>query len=173
MSAMKLLFTPTARLSLPRMPFPASGTVFLGKRAVLSLQTAAPFRPGCSMNAAGWLLRRSGWPIGGAGCSTARSWTPVRLSGCFITDAGWPIRRSGLLPISRSEHPGPFMEDPAASMAHPGCASDHPATASAHPAADVGAFARTRRPQTRTLASAPTPARQPRTRNSEPRTLPA
>jgi hypothetical protein len=78
------------------------------------------------MNASGWLLRRSGWPINGAGCSTVRSWTQVRLPTCSVIGAGWPMRHSGRLPISRREHPGAFMEDPAARMAHPGCASDHP-----------------------------------------------
>jgi hypothetical protein len=85
------------------------------------------------MSASGWLLRHSGWPINGAGCSTVRSWTQVRQPGCSVIGAGWPIRRSGRLPISRREHPGAFMEDPAASMAHPGSASEHPATASGHP----------------------------------------
>ena len=85
------------------------------------------------MNASGWLLRRSGWPMSGAGCSTARSWTQVRQPGCSITGAGWPMSRAGRLPISRREHPGAFMEDPAAPMAHPGSASEHPADTSGHP----------------------------------------
>lgn len=165
-SAMNPFSRPNRLILPPRTAFRPGGTLF-------SRKTAAPFRPVCSMNASGWLIRRPGWPISDAGCSTARSWTQVRQPGRSISGAGWSISRSGLLPISRREHPGASMEDPDASMAHPAGASEHPETASGYPAADVGAFARTRRPHPRTLASAPTPASQPRTRNSEPRTLPA
>lgn len=129
-------FHPTPAMnpfSRPNRPFCPPGAAFRPGMALFPQKKAAPFRPGCSMNASGWLLRRPGWPMSGAGCSTARSWTQVRQPGCAISDAGWPIRRSGQLPISRREHPGAFMEDPAASMAHPGSASEHPETASGHP----------------------------------------
>lgn len=113
------------------------GAVFLGKRALLSLETPPPFRPGCSMRAAGWLLRLSGWPSSGAGCPMRRSWTRVRLPGCSIRGAGWSRRRAGRRPISASGHPGPFREHPAASRAHPGGAGGHPATAGGHPEVSI------------------------------------
>lgn len=117
----------------PTRPMLPPGNAFRPGRRLFSLKTAAPFRPGCSMNASGWLLRCSGWPMGGAGCSTARAWTQVRQPGCSISGAGWPIRHAGQFPISQREHPGAFMEDPAASMARPGSASEHPETTSGHP----------------------------------------
>jgi hypothetical protein len=119
--------------SRPNRPIFPQGTAFRPGMALFPRKTAAPFRPGCSMNASGWLLRRPGWPMSSAGCSTARSWTQVRQPGRSISGAGWSISHSGRLPISRRENPGAFMEDPAASMAHPGSASEHPATASGHP----------------------------------------
>ncbi|MEQ1748016.1 MAG: hypothetical protein ABL974_01230 [Prosthecobacter sp.] len=63
----------------------------------------------------------------------ARSWTQVCQPWCSSLGAGWPNRRSGRLPISRREHPGALVEDPAASMAHPDSASENPATASGYP----------------------------------------
>lgn len=120
-------FSRPTRLILPPR------TAFRPGIALFPMKTATPFRPGCSVNASGWLLRRLGWPIIGVGCSTVRSWTQVRQPGCCISGAGWAIRRSGRLPISRREHPGAFMEDPAARMAHPGCAIEHPAETSGCP----------------------------------------
>lgn len=145
------------------------GAVFQPRRVLFPGKTAAPFPPGCSMSAAGWLLRRSGWPISGAGCAMRRSWTQVSKPGCSISSAGPSLRRSGRLPISRKEHPGALMEDPAASRAHPGNASEHPGRKSGHPSTEAGASARTRR-HPRTLASAPTATTQPRTENRERRT---
>lgn len=119
MSAMNLL-SRSNRLVLP------PGIVFRPGRVLFPVKMAAPFRPGCSMSASGWRLRRPGWPMSSAGCPMARVWTQVCQPGRSISGAGWPIHRPGRLPISRKEHPGAFMKNPAACMEHPGQQSGRP-----------------------------------------------
>ena len=130
---MTLCFPVPCRLSLRNGLFLPSGGHFEVKRGLFHLPAAlfglprpAPFRPGCSMDAAGCPLPRPGCSMDGAGCSLRRAGTTHRPAGCSMDAAGCPHprpgcsrNRPGCCPISRREHPASGREDPDARREHP------------------------------------------------------
>lgn len=131
--ARDLILPPMSLLPPSKNALDALGRLFLGLeghfRAKMTLFRAGgqpPFRPGCS-------LQRAGWSTDGAGCSMDSGGKTPALAGCSGNaggeapdGAGCPRNHAGCRPIFRNEHPAACREHPRTRTTHPGRRREDP-----------------------------------------------